>query len=78
MRLAGKIGSPGLVTIMVILGSVAVMARYDRVEWSLIVLSLVGLSIFLFFEMIVHRTRYNHRTKIRLTDGPNRNDEVGD
>jgi len=53
--LGGKIGSPGLVTIVVILGSIGLMAWLNRIDWALIVLSLVGLCIFLSFEFMTRR-----------------------
>lgn len=59
MGLFRKISPPGLVTIVVILGSIAILACFNRADWPLVVLPLVGLSIFLLCELIARRRRHN-------------------
>jgi hypothetical protein len=55
LGLSRKISQPGLVTMVIVLGTVWIMSQHDRIEWTLVAFSLIGLSIFLSFELIARR-----------------------
>jgi hypothetical protein len=53
--LANTVGADGFVTIVVVLGTVIVLAYLNRPEWPLVVLALAGLAVFLLFRVLGRR-----------------------
>jgi hypothetical protein len=53
--LANAVGTEGFVTIVVVLGSVIVLAYLNKPEWPLVVLALTGLAVFLLFRILGRR-----------------------
>jgi hypothetical protein len=55
ISMSRKISQRGIVIIWVILGTIWLMLSYNKMEWPLIVFALVGLCLFLIFDLMADK-----------------------